>query len=410
MKCAILLAVVFLTACGGPTAGGPTAPSGTASAAQTPAAPASGTASAAPTLTAQMTCLLPVVTWGTFDPRGVTASGAGGQGANVGFFQFPNGPALIDSGELIRFDPVRFRMLTLRQPVLEAGGQSSLGSWDAIKSRWVPVEAGLISPDGTAYAWTEQPSPEARRSRIHVTTVADGTDRVVLTSGAGGDPSVDFSVVRYDQDALLLTSLGASEGGWYNADRGLWRFDLNSDTLTPLIPQAVSWNLLSPHAAWSSDVDPNGGPPVAAPSPDVGPMPDRLVRFDLTTGNMTTWMTKPGTIVMVLGVDLLDRPLIRIQSSVSTELDFSIEPNRVTPVLRFSLPPVYGPSDAWNATGLGYRPSQVMSDAHGIWLTRFAGPQDKLSLFDPARGLVELTSLGQVDSVHPWHPAGPCLT
>src|SRR5437867_5549174 len=147
--------------------------------------------------------------------------------------------------------------------------------------------------------------------------------RIVLTSGSVGPRSVDFSVVRYDQGALLLTSLAAGEGGWYDANRGLWRFDLNSG-LTSLIPQDISWDLLSLHAAWSSDVDPNGGPPVAAPSPGVGAMPDRLVRFELTTGNMTTWVSKPGNIVMVLGVDLLDRPLLRVQSLASTELDYSV--------------------------------------------------------------------------------------
>jgi hypothetical protein len=350
------------------------------------------------------------VTNGTFDRRAVTASGAGGQGANVGFFPFPNGPAVNDSGELIRYDPVRDRTLTLRQPVLENGGES-LASWDAAKSRWVPGVAGLVSPDGTAYAWTEVPSPQLARSRIHVTSVADGRDRVVITSGSVGDSGVNFGVVRYDPGALLLTSLAASEGGWENANRGLWRLDLDSVAVTQVLSRAVPWNLLSPHAAWSSDVDPAGGPPVAAPPPDTGTMPDRLVRVDLATGTTQTWITRPGKIVTLLGVDLMDRPLFRIQSADSTEIDYSTAQDQTTIVYRSASAPTYGPSDDLNATGAGYAPRQVMVDTHGIWLAHLQEepPFHFLLLFNPGTGLERLPSLGNFDSIHPRFVAGPCL-
>jgi hypothetical protein len=349
------------------------------------------------------------MTLGTFDPRAVLASGASGFGANVGFFQFPNGPAVNDSGELIRFDGDRYRALTLRQPVLESASEQA--SWDAVKSRWVPIEAGLVSPDGTAYAWTEVPSLQFARSRIHVTSVADGRDRVVITSGSGGDSGVNFGVVRYDQGALLLSSLAPSEGGWYGANRGLWRLDLDSTKVTQVLAQAVAWNLLSPHAAWSSDVDPAGGPPVAAPTPDTGTMPNRLIRRDLATGTAQTWSTRPGKIVTLLGVDLMDRPLFRIQSADSTEIDYSTAQDQTTIVYRSASAPTYGPSDDLNATGASYAPRQVMVDTHGIWLAHLQEepPFHFLLLFNPGTGLERLPSLGQFDTVHTWLVAGPCL-
>jgi hypothetical protein len=349
------------------------------------------------------------MTLGTFDPRAVIAPGASGFGANVGFFQFPNGPAVNDSGELIRFDGDRYRALTLRQPVLESASQQA--SWDAVKSRWVPIEAGLVSPDGTAYAWTEVPSPQFARSRIHVTSIADGRDRVVITSGSGGDSGVNFGVVRYDQGALLLSSLAPSEGGWYGANRGLWRLELDSTKVTQVLAGAVAWNLLSPHAAWSSDVDPAGGPPVAAPPPDTGTMPNRLIRRDLATGTAQTWITRPGKIVTLLGVDLMDRPLFRVQSANSTEIGSSTAPDQTTIVYRSASAATYGPSDDLNATGAAYAPRQVMVDDHGIWLAHDRGEplRHSLLLFDPRTRLESLPSLGNFDPIHPWYPAGPCI-
>jgi hypothetical protein len=182
---------------------------------------------------------------------------------------------------------------------------------------------------------------------------------VVSTSGSVGDSGVNFGVVRYDPGALLLTSLAASEGGWDNANRGLWRLDLDSAIVTQVVPKAVAWNLLSPHAAWRSDVDPAGGPPVAAPPPDIGTMPNRLVRLDLTTGTTQTWITRPGKIVTLLGVDLMDRPLLRIQSANSTEIDYSTAPDQTTIMYRSASAATYGPSDDLNATGAGYAPVRL---------------------------------------------------
>jgi hypothetical protein len=395
MKRTVLVgAAILWTACGTPPSGAPTAP--TASPWSFP-------------LAGQLNCRLPVVTGGTFDPRAVTASGAGGQGANVGFFQFPNGPAINDSSELIRYDPIRDRFLTLRQPVLESTTQ--VASWDAVQSRWVPVDAGLVSPDATVYAWTEYPSPQLPHSRVHVTSIADGRDSVVITSGSAGDSRVNLGVVRYDHGALLLTSLAASEGGWEVANRGLWRLDLDAAKLTQVLTRTVSWNLLSPHAAWSTDVDPAGGPPVAAPSPDTGSMPNRLVRHDLASATTQTWITRPGKIVTLLGVDLLDRPLVRIQPADATEIDYLTAPGQSTIVYRSSSAPTYGPSDDLNATGAGYALRQVQTDSHGIWVAHDHGLPLKhsLLLFSPVIvGLETLPSLGNFDPIHRWYPAGPC--
>lgn len=391
MKLAILAAIGLLGAgCGTPSASG-----------ATPFPSSHGGA--------QLSCRLAVVTFGTFDPRAVTASGAGGQGANVGFFQFPKGPAVTDEHDLIGWDPIRFRTHTLRQPVLESGGQSQTASWDAAAGRWVPVDAGLLSPDGTAYAWTEDPSPDRHFSRIHLTTVSDGHDRIVLASGSGNEAAVNYAVVRHDKDGLLLTSLAVSEGGWYESNRGLWRLDLNSYQLTQVASMTVSWMLLSPRAAWITDVDQAGGPPVVAPSPDRGNMPNRLIRLDLATGTTQTWMTTPGKALTLLGVDLIDHPLVRTQTANSTEVDSSVASTQTTIVYQSTAPPTYGPSDDLNATGAGYAPRQVLVDKHGIWLMHQPGEPVKLTLFNPKIGLEGVPSLGNFDSIHAWHPAGSCL-
>jgi hypothetical protein len=273
----------------------------------------------------------------------------------------------------------------------------------------VPVEAGLVSPDGTAYAWTEDPSPDVRFSRIHVTTVANGQDRVVLASGSDNEAGLNYAVVRYDKGALLLTSLAASEGGWYESNRGLWRLDLNSGQVAQVAPLTRSWTLISPQAAWSSDVDTTAGPPVAAPPPDTGTMPNRLIRLDLAIGTTQTWITRPGKIVTLLGVNFMDRPLLRIQSADSTEIDYSTAPNQTTMVYRSASAPTYGPSDDLNATGAGYAPRQVIVDNHGIWLAHHPGEPVKLFLISPGTGLESVRSLGNLDSIHAWHPAGSCV-
>lgn len=282
-----------------------------------------------------------------------------------------------------------------------------MASWDGAAARWVPVAAGLVSPDGTAYAWTEDPSSAFRFSRIHATTVSDVRDRVVLTSGS--NPGLNYAVVRYDKGALLLTSRAASEGGWYDANRGLWRLDLSSGQVTQIVPLTTSWVLISPGAAWTSDVDPAAGAPVSAPQPDTGTMPNRLIRVDLATGTTQTWITRPGQIVTLLGVDLADRPLLRIQSADSTEVDYSSAPNQTTTVYRSASGPTYGPSDDLNATGAGYAPRQVMVDNHGIWLAHHPGEPVKLFLFNSGAGLETVGSLGNFDSVHAWHPASACV-
>jgi hypothetical protein len=357
---------------------------------------------------AQLTCRLPVVTFGTFDPRAV-AEGAGAQGANLGFFKLPNGPAVNDASDLIGWDSIRFRTQTFRQPILQSGGQIATGSWDAVASRWVPVESGLVSPDGAAYAWTEDPSASDRTSRIHVTTVSTGHDIVVLDSGSGTPNGLGYGVVRYDSNALLLTQIAASEGGIHDANLGLWRFDLRSLQLSQVAPPTTQWSLLSPNALWINDVDLAGGPPMAAPSPGVGVMTNRVIRLDLQTRAPVTWISRPGMAVALLGVDLNDRPLLRTQTADSTEVDYSTSPDQATTVYRLALGPVYGPSNGLNATGVGYAPHQEVVDSHGIWLTQFAGQEPKLVLVNPSRGLQEMPRLGLIDSVHTWNAAGPCI-
>jgi hypothetical protein len=137
-------------------------------------------------------------------------------------------------------------------------------------------------------------------------------------------------------------------------------------------------------------------------------MPDRISRVDLQSGAITTWISRPGKIVTVLGVDAADHALMRIQSADSTEIDYSTNPDHIATIYRSDVGPVYGPSDDLNATGAGYAPQQVMVDVHGIWLAHAPGEPVKLILFNPKTGLQNLPSLGSFDSVHAWHPAGPC--
>jgi hypothetical protein len=363
-------------------------------------------------LAAQLRCRLPVVTWGSFDPRAVPPnSGAGGQGSDLGFYQFPSGPAVIDSTDLIGFDPRSNLYHTLREPVLwSEGGQPS---WDLAAGRWVPVDAALVSPDGSRYAWTQYPRPDSPYSQIHVTEVATGVDQMVLQSGPADQPG--YSVVRFDSTALLLTRLGASEVGFYNSNRGLWRLNLATRNLTALQDVAFTWLLLSPGAAWSNDLDPQARA-VPAPTPDVGVMPNEIRRYDLVSGAMETWLSRSNRIVTLIGVDAMDHPLIRIQSETQVEISYSTAPSAGTLIYRSNAPPVYGPADNFNATGAGYRPEQVMVDGHGIWLVphypyvAVMEPDTvRFALFTPGLGLQNMPTLGKSDSLHDWHPAGPCI-
>jgi hypothetical protein len=286
-----------------------------------------------------------------------------------GFVAVPGGTLKYDpAAPLAAVNGQRWTQETPSQPVLK--GTVGL-TFDAPFSRWVPASPEVISSDGSQYAWTERES-----DRLHVTKVADGSDR----SFAAGPPQPRdpdlLGAARFPfpigvtTDSVFLTYI-------WEGIYGVWRLDLASGTLTkitgmksPSYGAGAIW--LGPtrgpnHVGWYSDGD-------------------TLARMDLKSGVVQDWFHRDNVLIQHLGFDLDGNPWVQ-----ATTFD-----------------PVAGPQafEIWRVRGPGQadlilsnqRISRVTTDSHGTWFANETG------IYLYAGGRVQRVSAASVGEV-----VGPCI-
>jgi len=279
--------------------------------------------------------------------------GSGGAPFSGGFVAGPEASWTADlSGTLSKAGDL---LVTDHKPTLTGSGFSSsdTGSYDLVAKRWLPVARAQVRGDGLAYAYAEsftsKPNSLNDSTRIHVVSLADGTDRVVYS----GAPR---SVLAYEKDGIFITSVVYYRDG---LGGGLWRLDPVTGAAAE-IPNGAPFEAVAGQYAFS-----DGGVI----------MPRTLVRVDIRTGAQETWFHTdgPGWIWFV-GIDGRGHPIIDVSPDVpgpKWQLEVVSSPQVVTMIATATI----------HTLGV--------TDSHGTWL---AG-DDGVYLLRPDSTLVRVSDV-----------------
>jgi hypothetical protein len=234
------------------------------------------------------------------------------------------------------------RINTVAKPALPGYGGVSYDSlsYDSAAGRWVPTPHRLVSPDGSAYVYaepTEEPAGVGTPTRIHVVSVATGTDRVVYSGGATDYP------IEFGAEGIYIVT-----ARWEASSVGLRLLDQRTGFIR-VLAIAGEWRVISAGAAWGIDADLGG----------IGNGPHRVDRLDLTTGAVTTWYEVAGDRwVSPAGLDVHGALIIATSTSGTTDTpyveDFYRLPAMSQTVHLFTA----GPDKALDG---------FMADSHGLW-------------------------------------------
>src|SRR5712692_4870251 len=145
--------------------------------------------------------------------------------------------------------------------------------YDRPLKRWIGWGPPAMSADGTRYAYAEFISA-TKTSRIHLVDVRSGTDRIV----ASGGPWVGVGLEADAFYAMSIDFIQSAAYGNLQVDKGLWKVPLDRSSPAQLTSDARNW-------AWVAD----GGVYGDRSSMDVAGGPNDVVRFDLRTGQVTSW-------------------------------------------------------------------------------------------------------------------------
>ena len=367
MKALAMVAVILLSGCGSARVSATASPPAgvTAAASASPASAPRLESPSPPELpTPSPIALLPVVDPG-FSCRLPVDNVVGATLLTGGFVAVPGGVFQPDPGAtLVSLGSDSFE--TAMQPALK--GTSGL-AFDTASSRWVPADPGVISDDGSQYAWTDRSIDTT--NRLHITTVADGTDRswpVPPPSEIVGQGPPRIPV------PLAITTGGVLLSYGWEGDFGVWRLDLTTGLLTKLSSEAhpVGYGAA---AVWldplrgNTQVGPDGG--------------DTLARLDLTSGSVVDWFHRDGVSVGYLGIDRDGNPWMET---------WAWELHGVPQIWR-----VRGPGQA-DLILAGQSVNEIQANSRGTWFANDSG----VYLF--ADGSLERVSAAPVGEL-----LGPCI-
>lgn len=210
--------------------------------------------------------------------------------------------------------------------------------YDKPLKRWVPWGGPGLSADGKRYAYAEFLSA-TKTSRIHLVDVLAGSDVVVASGGPWVGVGLEgdaFYVMRIE----LMTTVAYGD---IEVGKGLWKVPLDGGAPTQLTSDARHW-------AWVA----NGGVYGDESTVDVAGGPNDVVRYDLHTGQVTTWFDQHQR-SRVLAVDATGAALIIAEADQENVLR---APQAGSSVLVWS-----GPTD-------GLRPEgPVAVDGTDVWLS-----------------------------------------
>jgi hypothetical protein len=178
-------------------------------------------------------------------------------------------------------------------PTLKGSAFSSwdVGSYDLALKRWLPVRRSQVRGDGQAYAYAEPYKANAsdaleNSTRVHVVSVADGTDRVIYS----GPPR---TIVDYESNGIYITAAYYYAGEGYG--NGLWRLDPATGAAKE-IANGVPFEVLDHGIGWTD----NGTI-----------MTKSLIRFDLVSGSQQQWgVNADSGWAAFVGLDGKGNPLV----------------------------------------------------------------------------------------------------
>ena len=295
-----------------------------------------------------------VVSTLTLDCRLPVYAGPPGSG---GFVVFPGGSFIPDPASSVTVPATS----PTPPPVGGPGpgyGQGYGLSYDRQLSRWVPVAANQVSPDGGRYAYT-------LTDGIYVVNVASGTQSEM---GEGHS----WAIVAVQSDAVYA---GDPNTG------GLWVLPFSG---TPRqITKTGYWRAASKTAAYgtSTSAVPQG-------------TSNTIQRLDLATGSSVDWFTRPDTQSSVAGIDGKGNPIINVTylNNSGSEIWIATGAKSASAIAGFANPQYGG--------GIGFNSYNTpIADSHGIWFAGnysggYGGSATGMALYVPGSGLYWMSSIG----------------
>jgi len=191
----------------------------------------------------------------------------------------------------------------------------STATYDRAVNRWLPVAASSVSPDGLRFAFADyevSSSPGnavagviASTGKVHIVNARTGAAQVVFS----GSPT--FSVVAFTSDGLYLSQVALTKIGAVAS--GLFLLDPAGGMPRPVTGAGRTldqdgWQIYGSYA-WGVDFTSGGGHLSG----------NRVLRLDLTTGEVQEWKTwAEGVLTSVLGLDGQDDLIVGAFPSASS--------------------------------------------------------------------------------------------
>jgi hypothetical protein len=209
-------------------------------------------------------------------------------------------------------------------------GEPRVGlSYDRSVKRWLPVPYKWVAADGAHYAYTDA------QSRVHLVTVTDGSDQILAAAAIWG-------IYSYGTDGIYA---GQRDVTKRPSLLGLWRIPTTGGTPAQLAPEGT-WLAIDAKAAWSVEQDASA-PNLQAPEDSYGSV---LKRFDLQSGQVSTWYTSASGDIRVATIDTSGRPVLVSVSAGSGDHVWIVTSAGVAQMI-----------------GGGTSIVDVMADSHGVW-------------------------------------------
>jgi hypothetical protein len=158
---------------------------------------------------------------------------------------------------------------TIATPALNGRSfpDQSVESYDVSAHRWLPVALNQVRYDGLAYAYGE-PNPNAAspgKAYVHIVSPVNGSDRRIAVGSPG-----PATVLAYEHEGIYFVL-----GPYFDfAPKNLWVLDPASGSVHP-VAGGVAFDVIHQGIAWT------GGWSI---------MPTKLTRYDVTTGDIRTWI------------------------------------------------------------------------------------------------------------------------
>lgn len=276
-------------------------------------------------------------------------------------------------GPGIAYDAASRRTKTAQMPVLYGDGGAT---YDSTAGRWLPVSSDQVLPDGSAYVYTREASPNEFVNEIHLVQVAAATDRIIYNQGA-------YDALAFRPEGVYLVHhLNGTD-----ANQGLWRLDPATGSLKAFASGATSsWAAVAAGGAWSFSQN----------ASRFGS--STLTRLDLSADRVTTWLTVASP-----------APPSEAGSKTVHAMNFDANEHPIAEVyVQGGTPEVWlvsAPGQATKLSGLAlgpYMPQAGLTDTHGAWVVG----SDGVYLYKDS-GFQRLAS-GPPDWIPNYTVAGPC--